>query len=626
MCGIVAGYTSGVMAHEVIEASLNIILHRGPDDSGIFQEASAFLGNRRLSIIDVAGGHQPVYNEDKSVVVVLNGEIYNYLELIEHLEKLGHFFRTRSDTECLVHLWEDYGTEMCKLLRGMFTFAIWNTKSESLFVARDRFGKKPLFYCEPEQGSIVFASELKALRVLCSASGFEFSISDQAIYDYISFGVVPQPTTIYNGVHALEAASWMLFNKTGIEKERYWRFDYQNITTRTYPDTLQRIGELVNESVSLRLRSDVPLGIFLSGGIDSSVVAVEASRCSSGHLQSFTVTMPDPELDESVRALAVSKSLGLRNTLLPMTLDPVNDLAKVVGHFDQPFSDSSALPTWKIASMAREHVKVVLTGDGGDEMFAGYRRHLAAVWLEWFSFMSGSKDGFLKKCLGRLGSRRRSFTGFMARFARLLSTTGGERYLTMTTDMLTERDKAKVWLGSAQRPTEEWIEQIELQDSDEFYRQLDADININLLSDLLVKMDMSTMANSLEARSPLLDHKLAEFVATVPRKFLCDGRRTKGLLRDAYRGLLPKEILDGKKKGFEVPLGSFLKNELRPMLMDTLAQPDSMVGSYLSRDFLNVLINGSEMEERNKPYILYALLVLELWLREFRNQKPAVSV
>ena len=625
MCGIIGGWGINKTPADV-QVSLEALIHRGPDDSGIFQSGPVFLGNRRLSIIDLSGGHQPVFNEGQSVATVLNGEIYNYVELVELLESVGHVFRTRSDTECLVHLWEEYGTDMCRMLRGMFAFAIWDSRSNTLFMARDRFGKKPLFYCEPSKGSLLFASELKALRVLCENSGFSFSISDLAVYDYLSFGVVQQPQTIFDNVFALPPAHWMVMDKKGVRIERYWQLFYEQWGDISYLETLEKIRELTNSAVSLRLRSDVPLGVFLSGGIDSSIVAYEARRSSSGELQSFTVAMDDPDLDESKQAGLISRYLGLVRTTLPFRFEPESDLVRLVSHFDQPFFDSSAMPTLKIAALAGKYVKVVLTGDGGDEIFAGYRRHLAAVWLEWFSFMSCSKDGLLKKCLSRFGSQRRSFTGFMARFARLLSTTGGERYLTMTTDMLTEKDKVKIWQGNGQRPTEEWIEQIELQASDEFYRQIDADININLLSDLLVKMDMSTMANSLEARSPLLDHKLAEFVATVPRKFLCDGLRTKGLLRDAYRGLLPKEIIDGKKKGFEVPLGRFLKNELRPMLMDTLAQPDSMVGSYLSRDFLNALINGREMEERNKPYLLYALLVLELWLREFRNQKNAVPV
>lgn len=618
MCGIVGGVFNKGFDVSVIEQSLDAIRHRGPDDSGVYQDGNVFLGNRRLAIIDLQGGHQPVFNEDESVVVVFNGEIYNYLELIDLLESKGHVFRTKSDTECLAHLWEDYGTEMCRMLRGMFAFAIWDSSSKSMFVARDRFGKKPLYYFEPAPGEVLFASELKALRILTEHAGRHMEINEQGIYDYLSFGVIPQPETIITDLFALPAASWMLVNREGKKSEVYWKLNYERWESISYEATLEKIRQLVSEAVRLRLRSDVPLGVFLSGGIDSSVVTYEAQRQFSGELQSFTVSMNDRELDESRRAGLAARYFGVINTVIPFKFNPEDDLMMLVDHFDQPYFDSSAMPTMKVAKHARKYVKVVLTGDGGDEIFAGYRRHLAAAWLDWFKFLSCANTRLTRNWFTGFGKARRTPTGFAIRFLRLFFANGGERYLTMTTDMLNDTDKKQYWELEPKRSTEGFIESIDGGYADEFTRQMNWDLHLNLLNDLLVKMDMSTMAYSLEARSPLLDHKLAEFVSTVPLKFISNKFRTKSLLRDAYSKLLPKEIIDGPKKGFEVPLGSFLKNELRPILMDTLARPDSRVGAYLSRKFLDGLINGNVMADRNKPYILYALLVLELWLRRFK--------
>jgi len=276
MCGIVGGLLKKGIDVSVINRALDAIRHRGPDDSGVFQHGNSFLGNRRLSIIDISGGHQPVFNEDKSVVVVFNGEIYNYLELIDLLESKGHVFKTRSDTECLAHLWEDYGTDMCRLLRGMFAFAIWDANSQSMFIARDRFGKKPLYYFEPAPGEVLFASEIKALRILAKHAGRHMEINEQAIYDYLSFGVVPQPETIFADLFVIPSASWLLVNHDGNKSGTYWKLYYERWESISYEATLEKIRQLVGEAAILRLRSDVPLGIFLSGGIDSSVVAYEA--------------------------------------------------------------------------------------------------------------------------------------------------------------------------------------------------------------------------------------------------------------------------------------------------------------------------------------------------------------
>jgi asparagine synthase (glutamine-hydrolysing) len=617
MCGILGGFAPNNLAPEVIESCLNRIRHRGPDDFGIFRHENAFLGMRRLSIIDVVGGHQPIFNEDKSVSVVFNGEIYNYLELIPNLEAKGHVFQTRSDTEVLVHLYEEYGTDMCKFLRGMFAFAILDTRVQSIFVARDRFGKKPFYYIF-QDGKFLFGSEIKAVRALAQASAITLSISHQAIYDYLSFGVIPQPTTIYNEVKSLPPASWGKFQHSDLQIKEYWSLSYSPKLELSYPQAISKVQELVSESVRLRLRSDVPLGIFLSGGVDSSVVAYEASKLVGEKLQTFTVKMGDSHFDESPIAAQTSQMLGVKNTVLQLEMNPIEGLQKVVEHYDQPYADSSAIPSLEISKLARQHVTVVLNGDGGDEIFGGYRRYVAAQRSMSFGWIPNGVAKVTANMLESLSSQRRSSFGFAARFARGLAQSPAERYLIWTADMLLDSDKRNLWCGNAVVPTERLIDQelLKLQGFSSIDSQMALDIRINLLSDLLVKMDMATMAYSLEGRSPLLDHVLAETIARLPDRTKV-GRTTKQILKDAYANKLPPIVTSGVKRGFEVPLESWLSGPLRALFHDTLGSLNPRISAFIEPTFLQGILSKEILKDRNLKYIMYALLVLELWLREF---------
>jgi asparagine synthase (glutamine-hydrolysing) len=616
MCGINGGWIPCGIPREVIEASLDAMKHRGPDDYGIHEDGPIFLGNRRLSIIDLQGGHQPVFNEDRTVAAVLNGEIYNYIELAHELRSRGHVFATRSDTETLVHLYEDFGPRMCTRLRGMFAFAIWDSKNKTLLIGRDRLGKKPLYYTCPRSGGIIFASELKALRPLAVELGESWSILDQAVYDYLSLGYVPQPYTIYGNVFAVPPASWMRFQGSNLETHSYWRLDYQAKTSLPYPALLERTRELIAEAVRLRLRSDVPLGVFLSGGIDSSIVAYEAAKAVGSSLHTFSVAVEDKTLDESPVARRTAEALGVRNSILFAEATPLEDLLRVVRQYDQPFADSSAIPSFAVARLAREHVTVAFNGDGGDELFAGYRRHLAAYFSDRFGLIPKEISRIAMKLVAPWSASRRSWSGLCERLVRGLSLAGGERYLAWTMDMLTERDKRKVWVGPRMRSTEEWIESNLPNNGSDLDAQMSGDVRVNLLSDLLVKMDIATMAASLEARSPFMDHLLAEHTAQFRGQHLLGSWTTKAVLKDAYQGLLPKEVINGRKRGFEVPMESWLRNELRPLLMDTLDRPTARVHSYLSRDFVKELLEARAWGNHNWAYLVYALLVLELWLSD----------
>lgn len=524
MCGILGGWQGDWrLEEETLDLALERLRHRGPDDAGRHRQGQAFLGMRRLSIIDLGGGHQPVFNEDGSVAVVFNGEIYNYLELIPELKARGHTVRTHSDTEVLVHLYEDLGEGMLSHLRGMFAFAIYDARHQRLFVARDRFGKKPLYYTQPRRGGLLFASEIKALRPLAKAAGETWNLDEEALYDYLSLGVVPQPGSIYCEVRMLPPGSWMFFDGQTPTVRSYWSLDYRSEEAPGYAEALEGIRQHLAEAVRIRLRCDVPLGVFLSGGIDSSVVALEAARTVGAKLQTYTVAVEDTALDESPVAQRTARFLGVSHTVLRLSYSPVEKLQELVRQYDQPFADSSAIPSMAISQLARQHVTVVLNGDGGDEIFAGYRRHLAVGRLALLQRQPRWLIHLLAGGLRPLVTRRRSPLGLVARLYRGLEMAPADRYLAWTTDMFTEADKARWWQGMPQRSTESWLAGVIRNDLDPLRAQMDADVRVNLLSGLLVKMDMATMAYSLEARSPLLDHKLAEYVAGLPSDYLLRG-------------------------------------------------------------------------------------------------------
>ncbi len=616
MCGILGGWTGELLAESEIRSSLERLHHRGPDDSGLYRDGSAFIAMRRLSIVDVAGGHQPIGNEDGSVQVVLNGEIYNYRDLSKDLVARGHVFQTNSDTEVLVHLYETYGTEMCSHLRGMFAFAIWDRRRQRLFLARDRFGKKPLFLWRSANNQILFASELKALRVLLEASGVPVEIEPQAVYDYLSLGCIPQPSTVYRGVECLEPGCCLEVTRRSTNATRYWQVPDTSPRSISYAAAVNTIRELVAESVRTRLRSDVPLGVFLSGGVDSSVVAYEAAKVIGPSLRTFTVAMADNEFDESHVAARTSRFLGVRNQPLVLNVIPENELIALVRHFDQPFADSSAIPTLAVSRLAGQYVTVALNGDGGDEVFGGYRRHMAARWRGIFSHLPSGLCNALSRSFRHLSDYRRSPLGFAGRFFRGVSLPFADRYLHWGFDLLKDDVKRELWKRQPQRQTEAWLDDSRPPASSDLKQQMLMDQRVILLSALLVKMDMSTMAASIEGRSPLLDHHLVEFTMSLPDSFLVRGRQSKRLLRDAYRPFLPSEVIDGSKRGFEIPLAKWLRHSLRPMLLDSLSSPNACLRHWIDGDFLDHILSHPAPRDFNSDSLLYSLLVLELWLQQ----------
>ena len=604
MCGIIGIYGEGV-SPDALQAGLSKLQHRGPDEAGLFEQSPIALGIRRLSIIDLNEGVQPVRNESGEVVAVMNGEIYNHVELAKGLRSRGHSLRSRTDAEVLPHLYEQHGDAFVEHLRGMFAIALWDGRKQRLVLARDRFGKKPLYFRQPSANSLAFASELKALKALLPNA--KWSVREQGVYDYLSLGCVPQPETVFENVQQVPPATVLTFDGNKIKTRQCWSNQKSSAS-----GTLR---EHIRESVRLRLRSDVPVGVFLSGGVDSTIVAIEATKEVGESLRTFTVKMDDPVLDESAVAVGTARALGVRHEVLPLEISPREDLLSVVRHYDQPFADSSALPSWAVARAAARHVKVVLNGDGGDELFAGYRRHLAAFQLG----RVGCVPRFLWKAVAALpAGGRRSRMGFLRRFARGAGSAAGRRYLEWSNDLLLETDKQRHWRGGAMRSTEEWVAAQMDPGLSPLRQQMHLDCRINLLSDLLVKMDMATMAHSLEARSPLLDQELAAFAAGISDAELLRGGQTKSILRKAYADELPATVMAAPKRGFEVPVARWLAKDWRELLHDSLA-PGASSEQFVSRRFLQDLLADRLAGDRNMPMLKYTLLVLELWLREHEN-------
>ena len=623
MCGIAGGWHPQALPENVMASCLATMEHRGPDDYGYYQQTPMFIGMRRLSIIDLEGGHQPIFNEDHTIAVVQNGEVYNYKELIPMLEDKGHVFQTKSDTEVMVHLYEEYGTGMCEYLRGMYAFAIIDTNKDRMFMGRDRYGKKPFYYKRTQDGGLIFGSELKALQAFAKAVDEPIEISEQGIYDFLSLGVPPQPNTIFKDVYLLPSASWMLFDGENMHIEPYWELDYTVDPTITRDDALVGVKEVIAEAVKIRLRSDVPLGVLLSGGMDSSIVAYEASRELGSALQTFTIGVDDPTINEADIAQRTAKAFGVQNTVLKMDISPLEELMYLVKQYDQPFADPSAIPSLAVSRLARQHVKVVLNGDGGDELFVGYKRYVAAQQAEKFDWVPAGVANAGAKILGSMATNRRSVLGMGARFARSLGHSPEVSYLIRAGDMLRETDKEQYWRGNIMRPTEEFIASIPPLAPGELGMQLSRDVRIILLSALLVKMDIATMAASLEGRSPLMDHLVGEYAMSLPLEYHLDGQRTKTLLRDAYADVLPAEVTGLGKRGFEIPLASWLQNEMNDLLMDVLSPKNAYVRQYLTDEYVDGVIRGELMQERNWAYCAYSLLVLELWLRDFHDEALA---
>ena len=634
MCGITGAVwreERHAISPELLTSMTNTVAHRGPDDSQTWictDHRDAYghplcvgLGFRRLSIIDLAGARQPMANEDGTVRMVFNGEIYNYQTLRRRLEGKGHQFATHGDGESILHLYEDHGTDCFAHLNGMFAIAIWDAHRNRLVLARDRIGQKPLFYAVADN-RLVFGSELKCLAEVEGVCG---EIDPAAIDEFLTYQYVPHPGTIWKGVRKLAPGHFAVFEDGQISVQRYWDFDPTVERAIGHGDARDKLRELLTDSVKLRMQSDVPLGSFLSGGIDSSLITAIAQGHSDQPVQTFSIGFPVADFDETAHAAKVAEHLGTehrRFEVMPSGVDVIDDL---VWHYDEPFGDSSAVPTWYLSELTRQEVTVALSGDGGDELFAGYERY-QALWMS-----SRLQKMFpLHKIPGislvqRLpdSDRRRSLIRRGKRFLEALGQPTARRYLNWL-QIFPESLRASIYTDDflASLPGDDPFEFLESvwvrsQGRDVVTRASISDILSYLPCDLCTKVDIASMAHSLEVRQPLLDHRVVEFAASLPVHFKFRGRRGKLLLRDTFGSMIPKSIFTRKKMGFGIPIGGWFRNELKPMVHDTLLSDDARIAPYFRRDAVEELVRSHETSEQNHGYRLWNLLILEKWLRRW---------
>ncbi|WP_281915508.1 asparagine synthase (glutamine-hydrolyzing) [Caldimonas thermodepolymerans] len=617
MCGIAGLYTldeTRPADPSIVDAMCRMIVHRGPDDQGVHVHGGAQIGMRRLSIIDLASGHQPIHNEERTVWVVFNGEIYNFRELRRELEALGHRFYTQTDTECIVHAYEQYGEDCFRRLRGMFGIAILDLRERKLVLARDRLGKKPLYYTTTPDGTLAFASELKCLYAV---PGFSPRISTEATHDYFALGYVPAPASIYEGVHKLPPAHYLVVRQGQVSVQRYWQLDFGPKWQAGEAELKGQLLEKLEDAVRARLVSDVPFGAFLSGGIDSSVVAVLMARNLAAPVKTFTIGFKEAAFNELPDARSVATHIGADHHELIVEADAVGLLKDLVWYFDEPFGDSSAIPTYLVSRLAAQHVKMVLSGDGGDELFAGYERYRRFQRL----------DAFARGTLGLGGTalRAASLVAGKARGVRL------RRIADRVDQPYPQRYLSGVALNTAADLRMLLVPEVAGNDpfvrvSDRFTRAdiadpmekiLAGDIDTYLADDILVKVDRMTMANSLEARSPLLDHELLEFAARLPLDLKLRNGSGKYLLKQVARDLLPAAVLDKPKQGFAIPVAKWFREDLRELMLDTLAdrrfRERGIFNTAGVRRCMELHLAGSH--DYSEP--LWLLLTYEMWARRF---------
>jgi asparagine synthase (glutamine-hydrolysing) len=616
MCGICGSAQVENLTENLLRQMNNQLLHRGPDGEGLYCAEGVGLAMRRLAIIDVGGSEQPLYNEDRSIALVFNGEIYNFQALRQDLANKGHRFHTEGDGETIAHLYEEYGEDAPKYLRGMFAFALWDSRKKKLLLGRDRFGKKPLYYYHKGE-TLVFGSEIKALLehpAVPRESAFD---RPEMLALYLSYGYIPAPMTAFKQIKMLPPASTVLFEKGTISIRRYW--DLPAISNEesslSLSEAAEQVRELLRESVRLRMIADVPLGAFLSGGLDSSLIVALMQEMSSRPIKTFSIGFSgDESFDESPYAEQVAKYLKTDHHSFRVEPQAMDLLEKLVWHHDQPFADSSAIPTFLVSQLTRQHVTVALTGDGGDELFAGYERFYAAALV--------NKMGIVPKPVWQFGAALLSAlpegTGYYNRIKRAGRFLRGaaQDLPSAYFDWIRVADAEMLRALPGREDTALTHFKANYLQENSVAAILEANQASYLPDDLLIKADRSSMAASLEARAPFLDHELAELVAPMPLSHKMRGSKLKVVLKEAARGLLPESIIHRKKHGFGVPLGTWLRKDISPV-KDLLLSHKARQRGLMNVGHVEKLINEHETGQRDHNRILWTLLTLEQWHRGF---------
>ena len=619
MCGI-AGFAGieltrdDAVAH--IHSMCDAMVHRGPDSDGYHIADGVALGMRRLSIIDVVGGQQPIRNEDGSITVIFNGEIYNHLQLRQQLETSGHCFRTRSDTEVLVHLYEDLGPRMLTRLQGMFAFAIWDANTGKLLLARDRTGMKPLNYMVLPQG-LVFCSELRSLWRHCAD---RLRISPGAVMQYLAFGYVPHPATIFDGVFKLSPGHFLEWTRQkGAEVRRYWTPPRPEVGAMDETEVVETLRAKLDSAVASHLEAEVPLGAFLSGGLDSSTVVALMTRHASTRVRTFSIGFAEEEYDESAGARAVAAELGTDHTSLVLKPDVEDTFEAIAGMFDEPFGDSSAIPTFLVSQLARQSVTVALSGDGGDELFGGYTRYRETLGH------GPPEGGVVRNMLSILGramphmfpGRNRLVDIGRSRWGRYAATIVEPLRLDEGGIACADTPGADVYINDQLR------DRIPPDLNEDFAAaMMQVDLETYLPGDILTKVDRASMAVSLEARVPLLDTELVDFALRIPGRLRVTAGESKRIFRRAIEGIVPKSVLARPKKGFAIPLGRWFRGPLRHRI-ESLRNPSADLREYIDTRATRRLVFEHVIRRRDHSALLWRLIVLDSWLAALRQGRLA---
>lgn len=629
MCGIcgIVDYNRNIEAGEdILRRMATTMVHRGPDDEGFYinkkTDPYIMLGHRRLKIIDLSSsGHQPMSNEDDSIWLVFNGEIYNFKDVRTELEKRGHKFKSSTDSEVIIHLYEDYGNNCVNFLRGMFAFALWDIKQKIMLLARDRVGKKPLVYFY-SNGVFCFASEFSSLL----ASGLlKKEINYDAINYYLTFGYIPAPLTIYKDVFKLSPAHRLILQDRKINLERYWQLDYSKKNNISEEEATEEILRLLQEAIKIRLYSDVPLGVFLSGGIDSSTIVALMSQIAERKVKTFSIGFEESDYNELRYARNIAKRFDTEHHEFIVKANALEILPLLVERYGEPYADSSCIPTYYVAQQTKQYVTVALNGDGGDELFAGYERYQAMLFAETYQKFPKIIRNIISAIFQHLPDsvRPKSRLRNIKRLFEVINLPTQQRYLrwvgifdsNLKYSLYTEDFKNKL----SRKDEVSWLIPY-LSESNSLNmidRLLMTDTSTYLPNDLLVKADIACMSNSLEARSPFLDHRLVEFVAGLPAEYKMKNFIKKYLLKKIIKNIVPKENIYRRKMGFGMPVGDWFRNELRIFLYETLFSKSASMERYFRTDIIKNMFDRHVERQADYTFQLWTLLMFELWHKRF---------
>jgi asparagine synthase (glutamine-hydrolysing) len=637
MCGIVGIFDQ--RGQSSIDRALLLRMndsqfHRGPDAGGSHIEPGLGLGHRRLAIIDLSGGAQPLFNEDQSVVIVFNGEIYNFQELYPQLMAKGHKFQTRCDTEVIVHAWEEWGEDCLRHLRGMFAFAIWDRRQQTLFLARDRLGEKPLYYTFLDDGTFLFGSELKSLLI---HPGVRRTIDPRAVADYFAYGYVPDPKTIYAGIHKLPPGYCLRLRRgTPTAAPRaYWDVSFKNQRGRSEGELCEELLARLRQAVDMRMVADVPIGAFLSGGVDSSAVVATMAGLSKEPINTCSISFGQQDYDESRYAAAIAARYRTRHHVREVTKDDFDLIDQLAHFYDEPFADSSAMPTYRVCQLARERVTVALSGDGGDEVFAGYRRY---KWHHYEELVRRALPMGLRRMLfGFLGSIYPK-ADWAPRPLRAKATLQGiardttDAYfhsVGVIPDQMRAQMFSRSFVGALQgyRAIEVLDQHMRNAPADDDISQIQyADLKTYLAGDILVKVDRASMANSLEVRVPILDHEFIEWTAGLPASVKLRAGEGKFIFKKALEAMIPAEVLYRPKMGFAVPLAHWFRGPLRERVRQALTSEELADTRVFDIGFLNMIVDQHQSGLRDHSAAIWAVLMFESFLRQVHERvRPNVT-